>query len=280
MLGPTLLVLSAVSLPSAPAVLGVAAIDLDRGTPIVMLRESERFPMGSVYKLPIAMAALRRVDEGALALSQTVNIDPAEFAPGYSPIRDAARGRAVSLTLGRLIDAALSDSDNTAADALQRVEGGPPAVNAYLHEIGVSGIRVDRTEQQIGRDIQDMGVAAYNRDERDTATPQGMVDLLVAIHSRRDRLSAASHELLIKTLVTSRNPRHLSLGLPPDAVLAHKSGNMPGVMNDVGLVSSPDGRHHLAIAVFTKQAETSESAPRDQVIAEVARRVYQAVFAP
>jgi len=277
---PTLLKIAAIALPATPAVLGVVAVDLDRGTTVVSVRAAEAFPMGSVYKLPIAMATLERIDKGDLHLDHEVTITPAEFAPGYSPIRDNAHGQPVTLSLAKLIDAMVSDSDNTAADALSRQVGGGARVTAYLRQIGIVGIRVDRTEKQIGADITADGVAAYNTDPRDTATPQAMVDLLRAIHQRQDGLSPASHDLLVSILTTSRNPHLLSKGLPSDAVLAHKSGNMPGVLNDVGLVTTADGKHHFAIAVFSKQAETTGTDVRAEAIAEIARRVYAAITSP
>src|SRR5215217_7770127 len=56
----------------------------------VMLDSAGRFPMQSVYKLPIAMATLAAIDAGRLRLDQVVTISPTEFVtPGqYSPIRD------------------------------------------------------------------------------------------------------------------------------------------------------------------------------------------------
>ena len=35
----------------------------------------------------------------------------------------------------------------------------------------------------------------------------------------------------------------VELGLPAGATLAHKTGTMPGVMNDVGIITSPGGHH-------------------------------------
>jgi beta-lactamase class A len=260
-----LALLLAIHLPPVEATVGVAAVDLDSGKTF-SLRADERFPMGSVYKLPIGIAVLKAVDRGELALTRQVTIQPSDFAQGRSPIRDAAHGKAVTLTVAKLFDAMVSDSDNTAADVLQTLLG--------RRGMSLDGIRVDRTEKEIAADIAAHGVAAFNADERDTATPAAMVALLRRLHRREDGLSNASHDLLMKTLTESRNPRRMILGLPSGVTIAHKTGQMPGVLNDVGIITSADGKHHIAIAIFTKNARIDADEPRVQAIAEIARRVY------
>jgi beta-lactamase class A len=60
--------------------------------------------------------------------------------------------------------------------------------------------------------------------------------------------------------------------LPKGTPVAHKTGTVGGVANDVSYVTLPDGRR-FAIAVFTKSSVTS-MADRDRAIAEVARALY------
>jgi Beta-lactamase enzyme family len=54
--------------------------------------------MQSVYKLPIAIAVLRLVDEGKISLDQSVTITRQEFAPGWSPIIKEFRGDSAHAT--------------------------------------------------------------------------------------------------------------------------------------------------------------------------------------
>ena len=56
---------------------------------LLMTHGNDRFPMQSVYKLPIAMAVLQRVDAGTLKLSAVMHVRKADMIPGiHSPIRD------------------------------------------------------------------------------------------------------------------------------------------------------------------------------------------------
>jgi len=149
-----LLLVTAFQLPpqKSDAVIGVAAIHVESGRR-VSVRGTERFPMGSVYKFPIALTVLRRADTGTLSLKQVVTIEPKDFAPGWSPLRDQANGQPIVLTVGELLRHMVSISDNTASDALLRVVGGQYAVSTRMAELGFGGIRVDRSEMQMAADI-------------------------------------------------------------------------------------------------------------------------------
>jgi beta-lactamase class A len=83
--------------PDAKGRVGVAVMILESGES-ADLNGNEHFPMQSVYKLPIAMAVLRRVYRGELRLDQTVKVVRSDFVRQgqYSPIRDKYIRRARS----------------------------------------------------------------------------------------------------------------------------------------------------------------------------------------
>lgn len=257
------------------AVLGVTAIHLESGRR-VSARGKERFPMGSVYKYPIALAVLRRIDTGTLSFDRSVTIEPEDFAPGWSPLRDGANGQPVTLTVRELLRHMVSISDNTASDALLRLAGGPHAVSTRMAELGFGGIRIDRSETEIARDLRAPGgVERYAVDARDTATPDDMAALLVAFWKGRDGLTTESHDLLVQWMTdTPTGARRLKAAMPPEAVIAHKTGTMPGTVNDAGIVTI-DGQTY-AIIVFTKKG-TSPEALREDDLAAFARAAFNAV---
>jgi len=256
------------------ATIGYAALDLDTGRAITM-KSDDRFPMGSVFKFPLSLKVLQLVDQKKLSLDTEYTIQPADFSPGYSPIRDHAHGQPVTLTLRELVRHALGVSDNTAADYLMKLIGGPQVVTAYLRELGVSGIRVDRSEKQMTADLHEKGgVERYARDPRDTATPQGMIALLKCMYEKRDGLSAESHEFAMKTMrETKTGAKRIISVLPKGATFAHKTGTMPGTMNDAGIITSPDGKHHLAVVVFVKSAKEKDEVVEAE-IANLGKQIY------
>jgi beta-lactamase class A len=277
MLIATLLLAATFQLPpqSSDAVIGVSAIHLESGRRLGV-RGNERFPMGSVYKFPIVLAALQRVDAGTLKLDQKITIQPKDFSPGWSPIRDEAKGKPVTLTIRELLRYTVSISDNTACDNTIRILGGPAAVSKRMTELGVPGIRIDRTEKTIAKHLnQPGGRAKYATDVRDTATPDDMAALLVAFWNGRDGLSKASHDLLMQWMIeTPTGARRIKAVVPPGSAVAHKTGTMPGVVNDAAIVTSPDGKNHIVVVVFSK-AGTSPEKVREDDVAAAAKKAYE-----
>ena len=277
----TLMLAATLTLPpqQSDAVIGVYAIHLQSGR-TAGVREAERFPMGSVYKFPIALAVLKQVDDGTLRLDRELTIEPKDFAPGWSPLRDKANGQPVTLTIRELLRHMVSISDNTASDALLRLMGGPAAVTKRMRQLGVAGIRIDRYETEMARDLGEPGgVERYAVDERDTASPRAMAELLVAFWQRKDGLSKESHDLLVQWMtVTKTGARRLKRAMSEGATIAHKTGTMPGTVNDAGIVVVGDDA--VAVVVFTKRGAKSEEADREDDLAAAARAAYDAVLTP
>ena len=157
---------------------GVGAVHLESGDAVYLDREGQ-FPMMSVYKLPIAMAVLRLVDQGRYTLEQEVAITPEDFVRRgfHSPIRNVNPGGTV-LPLGEVLRYSISESDGTASDVLLDAAGGPAAVQAYLDSIGVGGgMKVADSEKSISKD--------WETQYRNWASPDASIRLLRAIQERR-----------------------------------------------------------------------------------------------
>jgi len=77
----------------AGGTVGFAAVELESGRSLG-LRQNERFPMQSVFKLPIAIEVLRQVDEGKIELG----LDIKGFRAGTG---NTLRSRCDSLEDGR-----------------------------------------------------------------------------------------------------------------------------------------------------------------------------------
>ena len=251
---------------------GVAAVVIETGES-VSLNPNDRFPMQSVYKLPIGMAALKHVDAGKLKLDQKVQVTKSDYprAGMHSPIRDKYPD-GVELTVNELVRLAISESDSTASDVLMRLVGGPESVQAFLTELKIGDWIVLNTEKEIGQDWQ----VQY----RNWATPEAAVALVRAAHFGTG-LSKASHALVLKYLTESiPGAKRLKALLPSGTVVAHKTGTsgsrngISAATNDIGIITLPNGRH-VAIAVFVSDSP-AEEATREGVIAQVARAVWDA----
>lgn len=250
---------------------GAAAVIIEGGR-VVSFNGGRRFPMQSVYKLPIGMAVLREVDRGRLSLAQKVNVRPEDLVPErlHSPLRDNNPNGA-TFTLRELIRLMISESDGTASDVLLNLAGGPEKVTAYLRGLGVDGVTVATTERAMAQGDEQV-------QYRNSATPESMLVLLRALQDGRG-LSRAGRSLLLDFMLKSTpGPRRLKGMLPAGTPVAHKTGTsntVEGVTratNDVGIVTLPDGRH-MAVAVFTSDTKADLDV-REGVIAKVARAAW------
>lgn len=280
---------AALAARAAPGVLGFGLMNLESGESWVRLGD-RRFPMMSVFKLPLGAAVLSEVDAGRLNLAETVTLEAEDLSPPLSPIADAWPARA-AYTLDELLIAAVSNSDNTAADVLMARIGGPGAVTAWLDAKKLEDIRVDRYEREIQPAMSGMAsfrpawkgeaafaaaeatvsaerrraaMLAYMADPQDTATPIGMLTFLRKLDGG-ELISAGSTRRLLTIMAGSpRGNDRIKAGLPKGSRFAHKPGTgtdqgLSAAYNDVGIFTLPDRRSY-AIAAFLSGSTADEKA--------------------
>jgi beta-lactamase class A len=111
-------------------------------------------------------------------------------------------------------------------------------------------------------------------DPRDTSTPAAMVNLLTQIY-RGTALKPESRALLLGVMERCRGGAARLKGyLPPNTIVAHKTGSLGGsATDDVGIITLPGDAGHIAIAVFVGDSPMPLT-EREQVIAHTARSIY------
>lgn len=293
------------SAAARPGVLGIGLTNLESGETFVF-NGDRRFPMQSVFKLPLAAAVFAEMDAGRAEPDEPFLLQENQLSPGVSPIADAWPGWR-DYSLQALLEATVVESDNTAADVLMKRIGGPGAVTAWLTARRVPEVRVDRYERELQSEVygmpsfrpawlQDGGfqrareavaaparlaaMQAYMRDPRDTATPRGMLEFLQMLD--RQELVSPSNTTRLRQLMTrtTRGGGRIAAGLPAGAVVAHRPGTagvdqgLSVAHNDVGLITLADRRSY-ALAVFLSGSTLGE-AGRDRIIAEVTRAAVRA----
>ena len=110
----------------------------------LLYRAHERFAMCSTFKLMLAAIVLSRVDKATLQLEQPVSFTREEILSN-SPIGEA-HPNGGSEPLRRMLQSMMEASDNTAANRLLAMIGGPPRYTDYLRGMGDSITRLDRVE--------------------------------------------------------------------------------------------------------------------------------------
>lgn len=244
--------------------LGVCAIDTANGRR-AQHRADERFPFCSTFKAMLAAAVLARSVERPALLQQRVTYRQDDLVR-YSPVTERHVG--TGMTVAGLCAAAVQYSDNSAANLLLKLIGGPSAVTAYARAIGDDTFRLDRWETELNT-----ALPGYLRD---TTTPAAMAASLRVL-ALGEALPAAQRAQWIEWLRGNKvGDKRIRAGVPAGWRVGDKTGTGDyGTTNDVGVVWPPS-RAPIVLAVYYTQTRADAQA-KDDVI-EAAARIAVSAF--
>jgi len=253
------------------AEMAVSALHLESGQRTDV--DADRvFPMCSVLKIPVLVEAFRQIEEERFTLDDRWQLTTAEknlpsgilvfFDDGLEP------------TVKDLLTLMIIISDNTATDMVIH-HLGQGSVTCTMHDLGLTDIHVPLTIREMFDDLlpssdptQDMLALAAgprNRDgicyslgpDNDVGTPAALTELLARIW-RGEAVSRtacdAMLDILLKQQLNDRLPRYL----PPGTPCAHKTGTLPGIRNDSGIIYANENAH-VAVTVFSRWDDESVS---------------------
>ena len=237
--------------------LGVTLLDTASGRRIGY-RQDERFPMCSTFKALLAAAVLARCDQGRLSLQQRVGVQ-ARAIQQHSPV--ACRHVGSDMSVRELCRAAVTTSDNTAANLLLALLGGPVQLTAFLRAHGDAVTRNDRVEPEMNKFVAG--------DPRDTTSPAAMVASLQRC-VLGDVLSPTSRQELADWLIDNQTgDTCLRAGLGPRWRIGDKTGsNAVDIRNDIAVLWPMGGGTPWVLAAYLQGARVNSDA-RDAVIARV-----------
>ncbi|RII09235.1 Beta-lactamase precursor [Streptomyces sp. YIM 130001] len=243
--------------------LGVFARNMATGR-TVRHRADERFPMCSVFKTLAAAAVLRDLDDSHLG--RRIHYTQGDVdKSGYAPVTGKPENIAGGLTVRELCAAAVSESDNAAANLLLRDLGGPRAITRFCRSLGDGVTRLDRWEPELN--------SAEPWRRTDTTSPRAVGTTYARLILGR-ALDVPDRAKLTGWLVANTtNMERFRAGLPDDWILADKTGGgeQYGVANDVGVVHPPHGAPLVLSVLSTK---LDPAGPTDNpLVAEAARLV-------
>ena len=226
--------------------LGLAVLDTVSGKRL-SYRCDERFAMCSTFKLLLVADVLSRAGEGRLSLDRHIPYSAADLLD-YAPFsrEHLAEG---SLSIADLCGAALEISDNTAANLLLGLIGGPEGLTDYLRGLGDAVTRLDRNEPDLNNNIPG--------DVRDTTKPDAMITTMSKILVG-NALASSERGRLIGWMQRCRTGLgRLRAGLPSDWTAGDKTGSgNNGAINDVAILWPP-GRGPILVAAYLSGSSSS-----------------------
>jgi beta-lactamase class A len=228
-------------------------IDIERGESSEW--EADRvLPAASTIKLPILIALFQDIDAQKVSLEEKLTIDKQSIAGGAGDLQAQKPGTQVSI-----LDAAtkmIAISDHTATNLLITRLGGRLALNQRFRNWGLKVTAINRPLP----DLEGTNVTTASELARSiVAIDRGKI---VSDTSRSQMLSMMSN--------TTRNTM-LSQGLGTGAKIAHKTGDIGGLIADVGSIELPTGKKYIA-AVLVKRPDNDPSG------AELVRKMSEAAY--
>lgn len=184
----------------------------------------------SFYKLFVLWRVQAEIRAGRLCEDTKLVVGPATDRAKEDGYRLAPYGEWISVAVARRL--MITESNNTAAWLLFQTFGWSE-LDPMLHANGFDGTTMNVVEPTTtARDIDRFfaGVVAQNLDPA---------------------LEPDDYRLMLDLLTDQRLNHYLSPGFPPEAVFAHKTGELAGVWHDAGVLLLPDGRT-VFITVMTE----------------------------
>jgi len=231
------------------------------------LAADELVVTASVFKIPVMLEFARQASAGRFALTDRVRVPADRRTTGPTGI--SAMSDDVEVSWRDLAFFMMSVSDNTATDVIMQ-HVGVDAIAATLAELGLAHTAVPEDCQQLlGGFIADIGAAGYDIETLEDVpedvyeharcldpavtnrtTAREMTQLLAMIWNDEAGPQDACAEVR-RIMALQVWPHRLSSGFGDGVTVSGKTGTLPGIRNECGVVELANGARY-AVAVFTR----------------------------
>lgn len=248
--------------------LGVAVI-FDEGDTLTV-GNGEMYPLMSIVKLPLALAACRNFEEEGRPLSDLCTLRRRDWIPYlWSPLRRGRRSIG-TFTIDKLLEFMLAYSDNDVCQYFFDHFCSREQTLEFIRSLGIQGFQIPYDYREISENQE--------RWHDDAATPYATAQILEYLYAKREDPYVSAVWDIMADCRTGR--KRIPAGISDkSAVIAHKTGTSGNGKNgrlrsisDAAVVILPDGRH-FSLAVYVKDAYFGKRTAA-KVIARVTRMVY------
>lgn len=209
---------------------GVAFLDPRTGASFD-IRGDRPYPAASVIKMPVMAALYHMSDKGLVNLNAKIPVRKEDKLGGSGVLQWLKPHRETLWNLSRLM---ISISDNTATRLLVNLLG-KENINEYCQVMGL----YDTT-------LYDETALVEPPNQCNLTSPVDMVQLVYLIKYGR-KFSPDSTRNMLAAMRNQKYRWGIVKPLPKGVVVANKTGNLTGILNDVGLVTTKKGSYILCI---------------------------------
>ena len=261
---------------SKDARIGIAVIINGKDT--VSVNGSKDFPMMSVFKFPLALAVAKWVDANEMSISDSIAFGPkALIKDTYSPMLKKYGMGLHKMSFKELLEWALIESDNNAADLLLKRVGGTACATTLLKDVaGELDITIDASELDMH---QDPYTSYLNR-----STPLAMATLFDRFDTEIKNRSKSFSDIAVMLEQCRTGVERLAAPfMSTNAVVGHKTGTgFPtsegriSAINDCGYIHLPNGtRYTIAVFVADSAYDMTETS---KIIADISGIVFKSLI--
>lgn len=214
---------------------GIVLEDIDSGRKWVY-NENKVFYAASVIKTPIMIAVFAAAENNKFNLSDTIVLKREDMTGGSGVLQKMTPG--TLLTIYDLITLMIIQSDNTATNMLIDLVG-PKKIQQVMNNIGLS------TSQYHHK----LMILPFNRKGSNQIVAEEMADMMKKL-ANGEIISRRACEQMIDILKSQQiqnrlpgklpNPNSHVIGTSKRWEMAHKTGSVPGVCHDVGIMYVED----------------------------------------
>lgn len=209
--------------------MGIYAINTNNNQ-IISYQANKRFPVQSTMKLISVAALLKQSNSNEKLLQEKVYYTKDDLIP-WHPIT----GKYINsgATFETLSEAAITYSDNTAANLIIKKLGGPQAITAFARSIGNMSFNIKHYEGNLNSNPNEID---------DTATPNDMAISVQKLILGNVLTKPQRTQLVTWMRNNTTGYKRIRSGAPIGWIVAEKTGSDSGsysIANDIGIMWSP-----------------------------------------
>ncbi|MBW4580074.1 MAG: class A beta-lactamase-related serine hydrolase [Tildeniella nuda ZEHNDER 1965/U140] len=233
---------------------GIFLFDLDSSA-YLDLNGGASFAAASTIKVPILIAFFQDVDAGKIRLDEPLTIRKELVGGGSGEMQGLPVG--TQFTALETVTKMITISDNTATNMVIARLGGMAALDQRFRSWGLVSTAVNSL-------LPDLSGT-------NTTSPRDLSLLMTRI-SQGELVSMRSRDRLLDIMRRTVNRSQLPQGLGKGATIAHKTGDIGGLIGDVGLIDMPNGKRY-ALTVLVKRSHNDDRAY--DLVEKASRTVYR-----
>lgn len=228
------------------------------GKSYVNINADEPYPAASIIKIPVLIEMFREIEHGKFSLDDTMILEDFYRASGSGRLQYSQGGIAHSMDyLARIM---IENSDNSSTNMIMAKMGGMSELNKAINRWGLKTTHINTW-------LPDL-------EGTNITTAREMAKMFFNIDST-NILSSSSKRQMADYLGHVKNNRLLQAGLPSDAILLHKTGDIGFMLGDAGIVKTANGKKYIVVILAKRPYNNFQG---KEFIVKASRLIYNNIY--